>query len=654
MYKVYLDNILIYHPNDEALKLGQAKLDLAVNSAGSFAYIMHPNHPHYGTITKMKSIVEVYRDADIIFRGRVLNTQEGFNGELNVVCEGDLSFLIDSVQRPYEFKGPPADLFRQFISNHNAQVDDGKKFATGYVTVSDNNDYINRADSTYLNTLESVRKKLVEPCGGYLQRRYECDDVYLDYLAELDQVNEQVIEFGENLLDFARQKKSADIATVIIPLGAKGENGQRLTIASVNDGLDYICDDTAIAKHGKITKIVTFDDVTLASNLKTKGEQILQKNSHTIESITVSAIDLSSVGIDIEAIEVGKWTRVKSKPHNLDDLFFTASRSLDLLNPQNSVIQLGAEIKTLTDKTSSQARTLEDVSNAFDMSTGTLIASMLKGVVDMRNVNLRAQLDAAQRQDVVAMLFEDLDPGSPTFGAMAQGTQGIQISRSRNDEANTWNWSTAIDFQSVYANMITTGILTDKSGRNYWNLDTGDLHTGSMEAIDMYAENATIVGLTAEDIDVDGLDAVNADVSGKVTSTQGRIGNWEIVGNGLKSVYVQQLPAYTLADAEKIKNHILGCVVIPPSDFDYYDANQDGALTAADHLLAKDIANGVIARQWTHTYVINGANPSAMITHQIDRGGGKVANYEVSISAISINAMKEINHRILKLEQVNQ
>ena len=40
----------------------------------------------------------------------------------NVYCEGELSFLLDSIQRPYSYQGSIGGLFKKFIDNHNAQL----------------------------------------------------------------------------------------------------------------------------------------------------------------------------------------------------------------------------------------------------------------------------------------------------------------------------------------------------------------------------------------------------------------------------------------------------------------------------------------------------------------------------------------------------
>ena len=49
-----------------------------------------------------------------------------------------------------------------------------------------------------------------------------------------------------------------------------------MTIKNVNNGLDYVQDDSAIALFGVIEKTVIFEDVTIAENLLVKGQEILE------------------------------------------------------------------------------------------------------------------------------------------------------------------------------------------------------------------------------------------------------------------------------------------------------------------------------------------------------------------------------------------
>ena len=371
MYKVYLDDELLYHPNlvkQKNLSIENTRLNVELNKTGSFTFVIRKNNTRYAQLKKMQSIVKVYDDNDRLFRGRILNSTRGLFNELQVTCEGELAFLLDSRVRPYEFTGSVADYHRFLVEQHNSQVGSVKQFKVGICTVTDPNDYISRASSDYPSTWDEFNEKLIKLLGGYIWTREEEDGVYIDYLADFDEVNTQPIEFGENLLGFEETIKGQDIATAIIPLGAKivteetvvdeegnestetVETEERLTIADINNGVDYVYHEEAVNKYGLIFKVVEWDDVTLAENLKEKAEEELQNTIHFVRVLDLKAVDLRALNVNIRRFRLGRYTPVKSKPHELDEYLLTRKLSINILNDADSALLLGDEKQTFTDK----------------------------------------------------------------------------------------------------------------------------------------------------------------------------------------------------------------------------------------------------------------------------------------------------------------
>lgn len=369
MWKVYCDDDLIYDTKIELLKLANAVLELELNKTGSFTFTIYPSHPYYNKLQKMKSIIKVYCDDYLIFRGRILNDTLLFYNQKQVVCEGELAFLIDSRQRPYDFQNDDKsttikDFFTYLINQHNSQVEATKQFKVGNISVVDANNKIVRADSTYLNTWESLNQKLLEINEGYLWVRHEADGNYIDYLKDFDTISNQTIEFGKNLLDFNKATKGEELATAIIPLGAQEEGEEeRLNIKSVNNDLDYIYNQEAVNVYGWIYKVVEWDDVTEPANLKTKAEEYLKNSINLVVSLELSAIDLANVNKDFNSFRLGTYVKVISKPHNLDSKFLITKLSIDLLNPANSKLALGKSYSTFTEQSSMSSSSQKVINN---------------------------------------------------------------------------------------------------------------------------------------------------------------------------------------------------------------------------------------------------------------------------------------------------
>lgn len=429
MFRIYSDNHLLHHDNLENLRVFAPSVELELNKTGSFTFTVYPDHPRLPFIKRMKSIIQVWQDDFLLFRGRILDEDVGWHNESTFICEGELSFLIDSIQRPYDFTGSISDFLGMLLVNHNAQVDAEKQFTLGNVTVTDPNDYIVRSDIDYVSTWDVINHKLIDMLGGFLQVRHEDGVNYLDYLIESTLLAPQKITFGKNLLDLKRSRKGADIATVIIPLGAKvkDEEGKdtelRLTINDVNGGVDFVQDSDAIAQYGTIVKTVIFDDVTEAENLKTKGLAHLAETVNQWESIELTAADLATVDKDIMSFHLGTQVQVDSNPHGMNQRFLVAKLSLKLFEPVSNKMTLGKTIASFSES----VKGISD-SQSVILQTVEKTAQTASEAVYNVEQNLLATIQVSEQniQSVVAenyYLKEDTDALISSVSTTVEQTQ---------------------------------------------------------------------------------------------------------------------------------------------------------------------------------------------------------------------------------------
>lgn len=349
MIQIYADDVLAYDNRLEDYTLTGLTVSTGLNKGGTASIVMPQGHPAYNIFTSYRTVVTVYRDGVLLFRGRALYPEDDFYNRRTITCEGERCFFRDGVHRPYVYQDGPAAIFATVVELYNAQVDEFKRFKVGTVTVTDPNNYI-RLESESAESFAATIDKLVERCGGYVVFTTNADgDRVVNWYDDLGYRSGQVIEFGENLLDFSRSSSNADLATVIIPYGAKDEeSGARLTIESVNNGLDFIQDYDAVAIRGVIAKAVYWDDITLPQNLLNKAQQYLANSKLMVTALELTAVDLSDMDKNIDTFRVGDTIRVRSKPHGVDDLFLLTERTYDLLNPAAGKVVLGKEVATLT------------------------------------------------------------------------------------------------------------------------------------------------------------------------------------------------------------------------------------------------------------------------------------------------------------------
>lgn len=303
----------------------------------------------------MKSQISVYHGDEEIFCGRVIEVKEDFYKRQKIFCEGELAYLNDSVQRPKKYQRMTVrGYLESLLSVHNAQVEDSKKFQVGAVTVTDPNDSIYRY-TNWEKTMDVIKSDLIKSLGGYLFVRKENGIRYIDYLAELPTKSTQTVEFGKNLLDFTKNFDVTDLATAIIPLGAKINSSdtsdnpsvleERLTIKDINNGNDFLFNQEAVNNYGWIFKTVIWDNVNTTTALKRKGEQYLASAQFENMTIEAKAIDMNFVD-GSERLKLGELIRVVSVPHGLDKFFPLSKMTILLDKISQNTITLGLEVKT--------------------------------------------------------------------------------------------------------------------------------------------------------------------------------------------------------------------------------------------------------------------------------------------------------------------
>ena len=361
MIQLFVDDKLVYDSRIKATALLGLKAQLGLNKGGAATITLPPEHPAYNDFISYRSIVTIYRDGVLRFRGRALYPTDDFMLNRTVTCEGERCFLRDGVHRPYTYNDNPHNIFKTVIGLYNAQVEAFKQFTIGTISGISTDAIV--LESEEAEPFSATVDKLVDLCGGYIVFTTNTSGQrVINWYENVNYSNFQTIEFGKNLLDFSRTTSNSDLATVIIPYGAKDEvTGQRLTIASANGGLDFIQDDEAVALRGIIAKAVYWDEIVMPEMLMYKAKQYLNSSKNIVASLELTAIDLSLLDKNIDSFMVGDTIKVRSKPHGIEDMLYQLTeQDIDFLHPQNDRIILGKTITSLTGSDVASARKNDD------------------------------------------------------------------------------------------------------------------------------------------------------------------------------------------------------------------------------------------------------------------------------------------------------
>lgn len=372
MYRIYSDDMPVYDPLRPEYTILAGQLEAELNKAGSLTFTVPQTNDHYGMIRLKKSIVTLYDGDRLIFRGRPYAPNRNLYQDNEIVCEGELSFFNDTYQRPFEHSGPVEELFVKVINEHNNQVSTEKQFKVGIVDVVNDTEEGNivRSSVDYMTTWDFLKDKFFESeLGGYLWVRHEQDGVYIDYRKDLEFLSEQTVEQCINLVEAKEEVTTDELATVIVPLGAKlqDEEGNQTeeytTIAEVNDGKEYVEDAEAVEKYGRIVKIVTHDDITDPTNLLKAARKDLADAIGTNISIELEAADLSKAGYEVKPFALGTYVDVKISNLGVDNKMLIKKVNINLLAPENSTLSVGESRHSFTADMNGTLNSVNNIKN---------------------------------------------------------------------------------------------------------------------------------------------------------------------------------------------------------------------------------------------------------------------------------------------------
>ncbi len=388
MYLITYDGQTIHDPRTDTERVTDATCDLEANTAGSLTFTMAHDHPLYGRLAAMSAEHEVVlsqADSDgtvlrELFRGRI--TDAGEDGRLSrtITCEGCLAYLADSIVRPYGTYADTTSTTPQWttiapgtartyaewlVSQSNEQTDATKRFRIGRDELPDT--AITRSSTEYPTTLSELQSKVLTDLSCYASAYVQNGTRYIDLLADGGGDAAQTILFGTNLLDYATTRAMADVKTCVIPVASSTSSG---TVTPTLDGIpdgpvaghdgcskqgDHVLWTPGVAKYGIRAEKVAYD-VTTAQGLLDAACADLSTASDVVDSLSISAVDLSHVDPTVGPIGLLDWVRVTSPPHGVDQSILCLKISIDIDDPTRTRYTLGATLPTLTNSNAIRER----------------------------------------------------------------------------------------------------------------------------------------------------------------------------------------------------------------------------------------------------------------------------------------------------------
>lgn len=334
MYEVYLDgdNLLYSSRNfdiDDTFKIFAPKLSQELGKSGSFTFQVPEGNACYKMFKLLKTGVDIYKDEELFWRGRVLDVGKEFFKTKAVTCEGIMGYLNDTLQDSKQVKTRLSSFFISIIEKHNSMVEPAKRFTVGEFTITDVDiDY----NGGYVKTMDLLMD-LVETYGGFIVVTYGETANLINWYSEVPTTANQVIRIGENLTDLVQQVTSDGIVTCLVATGKED--------AKLED--QFIRNDFACEMFGDIWDTVAFTEIEDMQELKDTATKHLDDLVWATMEISIGAVDLRNSGYDVDSLMVGKNYKLISEEHSVIHTFPCTGMDIDLQNPDNDRFTLGAQ-----------------------------------------------------------------------------------------------------------------------------------------------------------------------------------------------------------------------------------------------------------------------------------------------------------------------
>lgn len=369
---------------------------------------------------------------------------------------------------------------------------------TALSTLLNGTKYKGHSNISVKSTAYWQRKNVLECIGSdddnsFLNRwggevRYDNYDIYIYDRIGAD--NGMRVEFGFNMNEI---EEKIDFSSTVTRIRPVAYNGYQLPEGEFVDSplrnkypkdfiseitYDYIKLASDVSGEAQDGDIVCDSIDSLYDELRKAAKKEYEQNQIDRPSIeyNVSVFDLSRSDKYAEfkfllKLNLGDTVKVRNRRLDIDTTARVKSIKYNCITQRMESLTIGDAVPSFFDK---QADIQRSVEKAIDIKDSTVHADMIKGIINMMSTQMKAQKDNSTKSDVRAILFEDTDPKSDMYGALSLGTQGIQIAHTVDEKGN-WQWGTAINYNSIIADYILTGVLSDKNGKFHLNMDTGEL-----------------------------------------------------------------------------------------------------------------------------------------------------------------------------------
>lgn len=209
------------------------------------------------------------------------------------------------------------------------------------------------------------------------------------------------------------------------------------------------------------TVIICDTQEQLNAALKKKCQELFETGiDKPTSNYKVNLIDLSKTEEykdlkNLETVGLGDTVHCKNRELDIETDGRVIKVSYDCIGEKNDSVEIGDFVYNYINDLEAALNRVDEAIN----QNGTVKAEKVAGILDGIRTQMRAQATVAQPAPVRATILEDLNPKSPTYGALCLGTMGFQIAYERTADGREWDWRTFGTGRGFFADFIVAGTM---------------------------------------------------------------------------------------------------------------------------------------------------------------------------------------------------
>ncbi|RGS26627.1 hypothetical protein DWY03_03280 [Collinsella sp. AF23-2] len=326
------------------------------------------------------------------------------------------------------------------------------------------------------------------------------------------------LDYGSGLSGIDRVLSADDVVTRLYCYGkgvqttdddgnATGGYSRKITFADINGGKEYIQDDSLLEVWGvpgpdgslmHTEGIFEDGDCEDKATLLAEGRAALAERSKPIVSYEGTVEALGRAGFDASACDLGDNLQMVDttfpKPLRLSGRVLEIVEDL-LSDGSPSTVKVGNVIEGIVKRSDRVQQTIDRLTSSAGSwdSAATLGSAYLNGLIDGLNKVMNETGGYTYIKPGKGLfVYDKPEDANPTMCIQIGGGY-FRIADGKNSDG-TWNFRTlgnghglvadAIVSGTISANLIKAGIIKDKSGKNYWNLDASEVRLGPGAKLD--------------------------------------------------------------------------------------------------------------------------------------------------------------------------